>query len=436
VATEKRAGELATAGLWMGSGSRNETYETSGIAFAAANAIDRGSNSTSAQQVNQRIEDMGARGWHTHEREFTTHGLTSFKGDLAKNVALLGDLICNTAFNPEEFQLVKEAIDNLHENSTENQKKVLMENVHFNTYRDHMMGQPIRGDRDNLRNLTVDQAREFHRNHYYGDNVVLVVVGDVDHAQVVDMAEQHFSSLPKTAPVAKTGTELAVYNPGLLMIRDDEMYNANTGVFYDAPGIKHPDYYSFLLLEHIFGSYRIDKNAEHLNDVEKQYNSMQALIGNLPDVTMQDAHYLPYSDSGIFGNYFFGNEIFVRQMNYCGVHMPTIFAHYTTDVEIYRGRNHLYNSLMNEKSHRDTINEIGQQLTHLGRRVPRSEVAKKVAHIDSTHIRHLANHWFYDAEPSFTNWGPIELVSSVGSYKYFKVNTMSTVINSHHSLYN
>ena len=39
------------------------------------------------------------------------------------------------------------------------------------------------------------------------------------------------------------------------MIRDDEMVNANVGVFYDAPGVSHPDYYSFLLLKHIIGSY-------------------------------------------------------------------------------------------------------------------------------------------------------------------------------------
>lgn len=64
-----------------------------------------------------------------------------------------------------------------------------MENVHFNAFRDHMMGQPVRGDRDNLRNLTLDQVREFHRNNYYGDNVVLAVVGDVDHQQIVDLAE-------------------------------------------------------------------------------------------------------------------------------------------------------------------------------------------------------------------------------------------------------
>ena len=73
----------------------------------------------------------------------------------------------------------------------------------------------------------------------------------------------------------------------------------------------------------MFGSYRIDKNAEHLNDVHKQYNSIHALLGNLPDLTRADSLYFAYSDTGLFGNYFFGNEVFTRQMNYCGVCLPT-----------------------------------------------------------------------------------------------------------------
>jgi len=32
------------------------------------------------------------------------------------------------------------------------------------------------------------------------------------------------------------------------MIRDDEMVNSSVGVFYDAPGWKHKDFYSFLML--------------------------------------------------------------------------------------------------------------------------------------------------------------------------------------------
>ena len=95
-------------------------------------------------------------------------------------------------------------------------------------------------------------------------------------------------------------------------MRDDEMYNSNVGIFYDAPTYKHPDFYGFLLLQHMFGSYRLDKNAEHLNDVRKQYNAMHMLLGELVDVTRADCSYLPYSDCGIFGNYFFGNEVFTR----------------------------------------------------------------------------------------------------------------------------
>lgn len=116
----------------------------------------------------------------------------------------------------------------------------------------------------------------------------------------------------KTATATRPNLDKNVYVPALMFIRDDEMYNSNIGVFYDAPSIKHQDYYAFLLLKHMFGSFRIDKHAEHLNDVKKQYNSMHALLGDLPDVTMAESHYFAYSDSGIFGNYFFGNEVFTR----------------------------------------------------------------------------------------------------------------------------
>jgi hypothetical protein len=220
------------------------------------------------------------------------------------------------------------------------------------------------------------------------------------------------------------------------MIRDDEMYNSNVGVFYDAPSIKDDDYYSFLLFKHMFGKFRINEHAEHLNDCHKQYNAMHALLGDLPDVTRADSHYMAYSDAGIFGNYFFGNEVFTRQMNYCGVCLPTMYSHFLNDVEVYRGRNHLYNELMSNQTLDGINREIGQNMLLLNRRLRRTEIAKRVAHIDAYHLKQLCNQWFYDAEPTFTNWGPIETVSHVGSYKYFKVNTMGTVTNAHHTLFN
>jgi len=74
-------------------------------------------------------------------------------------------------------------------------------------------------------------------------------------------------------------------------------------------------------------------------------------------------------------------------------------------------------------------------MLQVGRRVTRSEIAKRISYADADFVKGLAYQWFYDAEPGFTNWGPIQETSSIGSYKYFKINTMTTVTNFHQSLF-
>lgn len=255
-----------------------------------------------------------------------------------------------------------------------------------------MMGQPIKGDPDQLQNLNAEVLDGYRAANFIGDKVVIVGTGGVDHETLVDQVNQAFSNLGQTTSVERANAEKAVYVPALLMIRDDEMVNANVGVFYDAPAMGDPDYYSFVLLKHMFGSYQIDKHSQHLNDTHKQYNSMHALLGELPDVTIADSHYFPYSDCGIWGNYIFGNEVFVRQMNYSGVCMPTIYSHYVNDVEVIRGRNHLYNELMNNANNHGEENcSIGTQMLKLGRRVTRSEIASRTSQMDAYHIKHLCN---------------------------------------------
>ena len=100
--------------------------------------------------------------------------------------------------------------------------------------------------------------RDFHAANYVGDNIFIVGTGDVNHDELVDHVNQNFASLPKSSDVPVKNTEKPVFTPSLLFIRDDEMINSNVGVFYDAPGISHEDYFSFVLYKHMFGTYRID----------------------------------------------------------------------------------------------------------------------------------------------------------------------------------
>jgi len=61
-----------------------------------------------------------------------------------------------------------------------------LENSHFNAFREHMMGQPIKGDRDYVSTISVENLKDFQAANYYGENMVVVATGDVSHEQIVD----------------------------------------------------------------------------------------------------------------------------------------------------------------------------------------------------------------------------------------------------------
>ena len=116
-----------------------------------------------------------------------------------------------------------------------------------------------------------------------------------------------------------------------MFMRDDELYNSSIGVFFDAPSWSHEDYYAFMLLERILGNYQCDVNGlANLNDVTKQYSTLEGWCGSLPDVQRANGIYSPYKDSGIFGTFIHGNEVWTRQMAYAGLYIPSSFGLYVS----------------------------------------------------------------------------------------------------------
>ena len=262
-----------------------------------------------------------------------------------------------------------------------------------------MMGQPILGDRDNIKSVTRDMVVQFHNSNYFGENMIVVGTGDVKHADLVELTKQHFKDCERKPPpgLIRRGLDRPIYTPALMMIRDDELENSCIGVFYDAPSWMHEDYWAFLLLERIFGSYSVDQHADQLNDPRKQYNTFHAFLAQYPDVIKQQAIYNPYVDCGIFGNYFLANEAHTKQMNYAGLRFPTKFADYIDASEIARARNKLFHDLSTIETTAEAMQSIGQQVLYWNRRVPRSEIAMRVANLTKRDIERTCYQWLYDA---------------------------------------
>ncbi len=66
----------------------------------------------------------------------------------------------------------------------------------------------------------------------------------------------------------------------------------------------------------IIGDYRVDKfTGSNLNTPRLQYNSFHEYLGGFPDIILQKPFYIPYSDTGLFGNFIYGNSVFNPEMS-------------------------------------------------------------------------------------------------------------------------
>lgn len=187
--TEATPGGTAFVGVYVGAGSRNESLQTTGASYLLQKMAQRGTSSMSKSEFQGAVENMGGIWEAKSDREYTSYGLQVMKGDSGRAVQMLGDAICNISLNGAELEQLKVEVANEHEQNHTTYQETTLENAHFNAFREHMMGQPIKGDRDYVSSISVDMLRDFHTANYYGENIVVVATGDVSHEQIVDQVE-------------------------------------------------------------------------------------------------------------------------------------------------------------------------------------------------------------------------------------------------------
>mmetsp|Transcript_42296 Transcript_42296/g.64860 ORF Transcript_42296/g.64860 Transcript_42296/m.64860 type:complete len:284 (-) Transcript_42296:268-1119(-) len=282
--------------------------------------------------------------------------MLAFKNDVPHAVDVLGDMLTNSSYQRYHVELEKDTIWQELQATNDDQFETLMEHVYSNVYSGHMMGLPILGEVDNIHKITREMIVGFHKRMYYGENIVIVGTGNIEHNTLVDLAEQHFGRLPRTnGGIEILNTEQPKFKPGLLYVRDEIMQTQNVGVFYNAPPWGHPDFYAFLLLQRIFGNYSQDLLHESLNDVMGQHNMMHDFVKRVPDLERYDCIYSPYSDSAIFGHYFAGSPAFTEEMSYIGGIIGSVFANYLSDSDVTRAKYKLYHELLGVQAASDIM---------------------------------------------------------------------------------
>jgi predicted Zn-dependent peptidase len=182
-------------GIWIGTGSRRETPEENGISHFIEHMVFKGTTHRSAEDIARSVDSIGGGLDAFTSKELVSYNTKVLDEHVPIAFDVLSDLVLNPLFLDEDIEKEKGVILEELKMEADNPEYVVHEIFSSNFWKDHPLGKPILGTKENIKRFNRDQIRNHFDRVYAPGNIVITAAGNLDHEQLVRLAEQQFSAL-------------------------------------------------------------------------------------------------------------------------------------------------------------------------------------------------------------------------------------------------
>ena len=186
--------------VFIRAGSHHEPRRLNGISHVVEHMAFKGTATRSCQQINLDAEGLGAEVNAHTDKDHTAFHIAGLAADLPRFVPMLADIVLNSSFPAEELERERQVI--LHEFTEfdEDPAGIAFQLFDRACYGLHPAGQPVIGNRANLKRFTRDDLQAYVAQHYTSANVVVAAAGPVDAQAFTRLVEAAFGAMPASRP--------------------------------------------------------------------------------------------------------------------------------------------------------------------------------------------------------------------------------------------
>ncbi|WEG11573.1 pitrilysin family protein [Pullulanibacillus sp. KACC 23026] len=182
-----------TIGIWIGTGSRNETKETNGISHFIEHMLFKGTETRSAREIAEAFDQVGGQVNAFTSKEYTCLYAKVLDQHAPYAIDVLSDMLFHSTFDKEELnrekQVVYEEIK-MYEDTPDDRVHDLLSEA---SYGHHPLGLPILGTEATLSEFSPESLREYMSTHYLPGEIVVSIAGNVDES-ILAQVDEIFSS--------------------------------------------------------------------------------------------------------------------------------------------------------------------------------------------------------------------------------------------------
>src|ERR1700732_854674 len=203
--------ESVSLGIWVDVGTRHEPADVNGAAHFLEHMAFKGTERRSARAIAEEIEAVGGHLKAYTSRESTAYYAKVLKEDVPLALDILADILQNSTFDPEELERERTVILQEIGQANDTPDDIIFDHFQECAYPDQAMGRPVLGSPDIIRGLRREAVVAYLHDYYGARKMVLAAAGNLDHKQLVDLADTLLSDLPAERAVS---TEPARYAGG------------------------------------------------------------------------------------------------------------------------------------------------------------------------------------------------------------------------------
>lgn len=183
----------ATLGFFFRRGSRHEPDELNGISHFIEHAVFRGTSRRNALEIAIESDRLGG-----NLDAFTMHEETGFAikvidKQIAEAFDLLADLLVNPRFDEKELKRERRVIVEEIKMTEDTPEDFLSEIFSREFFPNHPLGLSIAGTPKTVRKFNGEVTRKFHEENFNAQNLIVAAAGNVEHRQIVELAEKYFN---------------------------------------------------------------------------------------------------------------------------------------------------------------------------------------------------------------------------------------------------
>src|SRR6202142_2672483 len=191
-----------SVGIWIGTGSREETDEESGLTHFIEHMVFKGTKNRSAEQIARSVDSIGGGLDAFTSKELVSYNVKVLDEHLPEAFDIVSDLVRNPRFDPADIDKEKGVIMEELKMEVDNPESLIHEIFASNFWKGHALGRPILGTRQTIRAFDRDSVDRYYRRYYTPKNILITAAGSLTHRTLVKFAEDHFGEL-KARPVPK-----------------------------------------------------------------------------------------------------------------------------------------------------------------------------------------------------------------------------------------